>query len=119
MTGVGVALAATFYVALGLMAFVRPGNLLVDFGIEVGGPNARNEIRAVYGGLPLAFGGVLLSSLYGGAAASGMQVAVAVATLGMAAGRLVSALIDHRLERYPATFLIVELVIAALIMAAH
>ena len=114
----GVLAAALFYGVIGVAALVRPHNLLAGFGIEAGSTNSRNEIRAVYGGFPLAVAGLLLFSLARPDMSDGILLALAVSSAGMALGRIVSALVDRTLGRYPAIFILLEIVVAALIANA-
>ena len=115
---VGVLAAALFYGLIGLAALMRPHNLLASFGIEASQADSRNEIRAVYGGFPLAVAGLLLFSLARPGVSDGILFALAIASAGMAMGRIVSVLIDRTLGRYPALFIVLEIVVAALIANA-
>lgn len=111
------ALAGLFYLALGLAAMLRPATLLAGFGIVATGRNARNEIRAVYGGFPIAAAALVLWSLVGARHGDGILIALAMASLGMALGRLASAAIDRGIGRLPMLFVAVELALAALLAA--
>jgi hypothetical protein len=115
---IGVALAALFYAAIGAAALLRPQTLLSHFDLPAETRNARNEIRAVYGGLPLAIAGLLLFALVADTAfRPGMLAALAIVSLGMPAGRLVSALADGGIGRVPALFAGLELLGAGAIAA--
>jgi len=107
--------AGLFYLALGIAALVRPATLLGDFGLPAPSLDARNEVRAVYGGFPIAVAVLVMWSLTGAAQASGILLALAVASLGMALGRLVSAAIDRSIGRLPALFIGIELALAAML----
>ena len=107
--------AGLFYFALGIAALVRPATLLSGFGLPAPGLDARNEVRAVYGGFPIAVAVLVMWSLTGAEQASGILLALAVATIGMALGRLVSAAIDRSIGRLPALFIVVELALAAML----
>ncbi len=109
------ALAGLFYLALGLAALARPATLLSGFGLAAEGIDARNEVRAVYGGFPLAVAGLVAWSLSGAPHATGILLSLAMASLGMALGRLGSAVIDRRIGRLPAMFTGVEVVLALLL----
>jgi hypothetical protein len=111
------ALAGLFYLALGLTALARPANLLAGFGVAAEGVDARNEVRAVYGGFPLAVAGLVACSLSGAPNATGILLSLAVASLGMALGRLVSAVLDRRIGRLPAVFAGLEVALALLLAA--
>ena len=113
IASVGVSLAVLFYAALGLAALARPRRLLADFGIVVGGRDGCNEIRAVYGGFPLAVAGLLLLAQFGSTnLRDGILLSPAVATLGMAVGRVISAIIDGGIGRYPAVFIGIEVLLS-------
>lgn len=116
MTGtIGVVAAALFFGLIGLTAILRPRNLLQGFGITAEAADSRNEIRGVYGGFPLVVAGLLLFSLTRPNLSDGILFALAFASAGMAAGRIVSALIDRHMGKHPAIFTALELVAAALI----
>ena len=109
--------AGLFYLALGVAALVRPATLLAGFGLPAQGLDARNEVRAVYGGFPIAVAALVLWSLTGASEADGILLALAVASLGMALGRLVSAVLDRGIGRLPLFFVGVELALAAMLAA--
>lgn len=109
-------LCAAYFGWLGAMAMFLPGRLLSGYGIKVSGPDGFNEIRAVYGGLPLMWSGLLLLSLWRPQLHTDVALSVAAAAFAMAAGRVISACIDGKLGRFPAIFLAAELaVLAALV----
>lgn len=107
-----------FFAWLGVMALIYPGGLLGGYGIKVPGIDGYNEIRAVYGGIPLGFAAVLSIGLFRPELRSGICLAVAAAAWGMALGRLFSATIDRSLGTYPFIFLLVELLVAIMLTAA-
>jgi hypothetical protein len=117
LTTVAPALAGLFYLALGLAALARPATLLAGFGLVAEGVDARNEVRAVYGGFPLAVAGLVACSLLGAPHATGNLLSLAVASLGMALGRLVSAVLDRHIGRLPAMFAGFEVALALLLAA--
>lgn len=102
------AAGAASYGALGLVSFLAP-----DVVPAVIGDDARTEVRAVYGGLPLAFAATLALS-----PASG--TAIGAATAGMAAGRVGSALVEGRLSPRMAGLAALEALVAlALVTGAR
>ena len=110
---------AVGFATMGLAALLRPAFIWAPFGVEPTTPEARSEVRAVYGGFGLALAGLLVltddSTLR-----DGVLVAVAVSLAGMAAGRVVSALLEPRtLLRAPGFFLVIEAALAALTLAAR
>ncbi|MET8682231.1 DUF4345 domain-containing protein [Streptomyces sp. NPDC004647] len=94
---------ALFFLGMGLYGLVAPAALVRPFGINLTGPTARTEVRAVYGGF-----GIALAALLGWAAADpsdhlrrGAVLAVGVALLGMAAGRLAARVTERPQSLYP------------------
>lgn len=102
--------------AMGGATLLRPQLVFDTFGMSADSPEARNEVRAVYGGYGLA-----MSALLGWAAATsspfadGVSVTVGAALAGMATGRAVSARIDPpKAAVHPVwTYFVVELAGAA------
>lgn len=118
MSDVVILVVAVGFAALGLAALVRPADVLAQFGVEVATADGRNEVRAVYGGFGLALAGMLaVAALADPATADGLVVAVAVSLLGMAAGRLLSALRERPTGLYPVwTYFAIEVVSAAALL---
>lgn len=115
VNSLGLIMSAIFYAAIGLKAVARPRSLLAAFGIVADESASRNEIRAVYGGFPLTVSGLLILCLFNNSLSAGILTALAACSAGMAAGRIVSAIIDRSLGRAPAVFLIVEIAVAVAI----
>lgn len=103
---------------LAVMAMLHPGQLLRSVGIEVAGIDGMNEIRAVYGGFPLVMALGLLVSLIRSELLLAASLAVATAMLGMVAGRVISIAVDQSAGRLPVIFLVIEMAIAAALLAA-
>jgi Domain of unknown function (DUF4345) len=121
MTGIaGFAIwaSAAFYAAIGAAALIEPRRLLRAFGIRADTVDAANEVRAVYGGFPLALAGLLGFAALGGRGAEGIVLAAAASSFGMAAGRIVSALADRKLGRAPALFLALEILVGGVLVFA-
>lgn len=106
---------------MGLAALVRPVMIWAPFGVEPTTPEARNEVRAVYGGFGIALAALLFWA--GGADAAvrdGVLLTVAASLFGMAGGRVVSGLVEPRaLAGWPGFFLAVELGAGALLLLAR
>jgi len=107
---------ALFYGFIGVSAMARPRRLLRAFDLIAESAGARNEVRAVYGGLPLALSGALLMSLWLLAEARSVLVTVGFLTLAMAAARLASALIDRAFGASPRLWTMLELAVAAALL---
>jgi hypothetical protein len=96
------------------------GELVVGaFGQRVTAPAYRAELRGVYGGLSLAFAGALA---WAGRDRRGRRLVlrtVGLATAGIAAGRVVTAVTDGRLDVWPnAVLLATEVTMAASLLTA-
>lgn len=107
-----------FFAAMGVAALVKPAAILTLFGITTLPPDSRNEVRAVYGGFGIAVAALLSATLFYPALKYGALIAIAAALLGMAAGRVISALMEGQIGRYPSIFLVVECVLAAMLLNA-
>jgi hypothetical protein len=108
--------AAIFWLWLGIMAFARTKHLLRGFGIETSVADSWNEVRAVYGGFPLAMAAILIVSLFAPVLTDGIAVCVGSAMLGMCLGRLVSGILDRTLGRMPQIFAAIEFVVAMILI---
>lgn len=109
---------AAFFFAMGVVALLRPDQVVALFGTTELTRDGRNEVRAVYGGFGIAVAFLLLSTLFFPVLRPGVLVTVGVALLGMAAGRMISALVDGSPGLHPWLFCAVELVLSgALILA--
>ena len=114
-------IVAVGFAAMGVYALAAPAAILEPFGVTVGTPEGRTEVRAVYGGFGLAVAALLgVAAVDGGDAREGILVAVAVALAGMAFGRLASRVFERPSGFFPVwLFFWVEVVGAvALIWAA-
>jgi len=120
MDDVLILLVAAGFVAMGLGALARPREVLAQFGVEVGTPAGRNEVRAVYGGFGIAVGALLAVAAIGDpATAEGIVVAVAFALAGMAGGRLLSAAGERPGGLFPVwTYFAIEVAAAAALLVA-
>ncbi|WP_183093869.1 DUF4345 family protein [Nocardioides stalactiti] len=108
-----IAAGAAAYAGLGLASFLKPDVVPAVIGFTAPNADARTEIRAVYGGLPLAFAASLVAAPTSG-------TAIGVATVGMAAGRAASSVFEGRLSAKMAGFIALESVLAgALLLGAR
>lgn len=96
---------AVFFLGMGVYALTAPASLIRPFGVALESPVARSEVRAVYGGFGLAIAAVLgYSAFREGDVRKGILITVGVALVGMALGRIVSAVVDARAPLYPNWF---------------
>ncbi|GAA1939295.1 DUF4345 domain-containing protein [Amycolatopsis minnesotensis] len=112
---------AVFFFGMGGYALVAPAALVRPFGLGAATADARTEIRAVYGGFGLAVGGLLAAAAAdAGGIRTGAVVAVAVALLGMAGGRLVARCVERPSAFYPSwLYFWVETVAGVLLLVAR
>src|SRR3954453_6958340 len=96
---------------MGLAALLRPALIWAPFGVVPTTAESRNEIRAVYGGFGLALAAVMIWAIDAAQdVRHGVLLAVAVSLFGMAAGRLLSALVEPRaLLSWPGVFFAIEI----------
>jgi hypothetical protein len=117
----GVVVVALGLAVMGLAALVKPAVIWAPFGVVPSTPESRNEVRAVYGGFGVALA-VLLFVADGWApdVRAGVLLTVAIALLGMAGGRAISAFVEPKaLIGYPGFFMVLEGGLAALLLAAR
>jgi hypothetical protein len=95
MADAAVFAVAAFYAALGVVCLAQPQRVPATFGASEPASTYRNEIRAIYGGFPIALAAVLVwATGQSDSIREGVLVAAAVSTAGMALGRLASAAIE-------------------------
>jgi hypothetical protein len=118
---ISVAVVAVFFAGMGLAALVKPAFIWAPFGVVPTTPESRNEVRAVYGGFGVAIAALLfIADDWAADTRTAVLVTVAIALLGMAAGRIVSAVVEPKaLIGYPGLFLAIEAGLAALLLAAR
>jgi len=104
MLSVAVYLVIVFFVGMGLLALASPESITGPFGMPTLTPAGRNEVRAVYGGFGLAVAAMLVLALNDPTLRPGVLLAVAASVGGMAAGRLVAALVERPTAFYPSWF---------------
>jgi len=112
---VGILVNVVFFFCMGVAALVRPRSVVSFVQLVPETVDARNEVRAVYGGFGVAVSALLLLASYDDNIRSGVLLAVAVALLGMAAGRVVSLLIE-RPGKWPIFFVFMESALAGLLL---
>ena len=110
---------ALAFALMGIGALASPTVVTRQFGIPSLTPAGRSEVRAVYGGFGLAIAGLLIYAVINADLREGISLTVAVALLGMAAGRLVSAAIDRSMSKAAALYLVIELVGGGLLLIAR
>jgi len=101
---IAVDLVIVFFIGMGLLALASPESISRINGTPTLTAAGRNEIRAVYGGFGLAVAAVLVLALYTPTLHAGVLLAVAASLAGMAAGRLVAALVERPAAFYPSWF---------------
>jgi hypothetical protein len=118
MNDLPIYLAMCGFIVMGLGALIKPLLVTTQFGILELSAAGRNEVRAVYGGFGILMGVALLVALRHAELRGGIVFASACALAGMAAGRLVSALIDRTIDKGPLLYLVIEVAVALLLIFA-
>src|SRR5262245_44384246 len=86
---------------MGLVALAAPEAVSRTFGTLTLTPDGRNEVRAVYGGFGLAVAAMLAGGLYDPELRKGVFLTIAGSLAGMAAGRVIAAVIERPATFYP------------------
>jgi hypothetical protein len=111
-------LALMLALVMGLGAIVSPIRVTRQFDILELTAAGRNEVRSVYGGFGLAMAAMFALALWRPELRGGICLTAAAALSGMAGGRLLSALIDRQIGRYPLFYLCLEAGVAMLLFYA-
>jgi hypothetical protein len=104
---IGILINAIFFFGMGICALVQPRSVISFVQLIPETIDARNEVRAVYGGFGIAVSALLVYAAYHDDIRSGVLLAVAAALLGMALGRVVSLFVE-RPGKWPMIFMAME-----------
>ncbi|ALR10803.1 DUF4345 domain-containing protein [Mycobacteroides saopaulense] len=96
--------AAGFYAGIGIFALVKPALVPQMFGGNAPTSESRTEIRAVYGGIPLAFALALTQAGDDSPRSAGLRAAVRYASYGMGLTRLLSGGVERLVRPWPTGF---------------
>jgi hypothetical protein len=98
--------SAICYSAIGAAGLLTPERIPAVFGGEAATPDARTEVRAVYGGIPMVIAGLVMTRP--------RQSALPAAALsaGMALGRLTGMSVEKQSSQATRFFLGVEVALA-------
>ena len=114
---------ALFFAGMGLLGIFQPHSLVGQFGIKLERPEARAEVRAVYGGYGCAIGILLFLSnieYFDPNVTRGIRLAMIVSLQGMASGRLIAAIMESKsFTLFPTVFyFVVEVSLATMLYFA-
>lgn len=121
MTTAIIVTIGVFFAGMGFIALATPGIVPKQFGMTLSGSGdaGRAEVRAVYGGFGLAMAAMLALALVDDTVRTGVVMTIGAALAGMAAGRVISAILGDRPSFYPNWFyFLVEAVAATALFAA-
>jgi hypothetical protein len=104
------------FLVMGVGSILMPVTVTSQFGINELTTAGRNEVRAVYGGFGILMGVVLYVSTVNPDWQDGILVAVAAALGGLAFGRVLSALMDRGIDKWPLFYLALEVVFAVFLL---
>ena len=111
--------AAIMFLVMGVVTLIRPRTVSDTFGVPTITPDMRNEIRAVYGGFGVFMCGLLLATFQYPETRNGVLLMVAVALLGMAAGRVIGFTIERPSGKWPYLYFVGEIILGALLLYAR
>lgn len=100
--------SAFVWLVYGFYCFVAPATLLESAGVTFTTPTGSTELRAMYGGLQMAFGVLALLGLRGGALARTALIGLGLATGGLGVARLFAAFLDSGWSAYTLFALVFE-----------
>ncbi len=109
---------AIFFIGMGALALSAPQRLARLVGLDASPRRGINEIRAVYGGFGVAMGSLLVYTADDPALRAGICLTLALALFGMAAGRLISAIVERGLHPLMLALALMELTLGALLLGA-
>ena len=92
--------AAAFFLVIGVVGLFQPEQVGGIFGIDIVGADARNEVRATYGGFGIACAVFVVVAARSDGGSWGLA-ALGVIVAGMAGGRLLSLFLDRVDAPYP------------------
>jgi hypothetical protein len=111
-----VLLAIILALLMGLGAIVAPTLVARQFDTPELSAAGRSEVRSVYGGFGLAMSTMFVVALLRPELRAGICYTTGAALAGMAGGRVLSALIDREIGRYPLFYLSLEAGMATMLL---
>lgn len=108
---------ALLWIGYGLYCLARPGFLAEAAGVAATTPTGSTELRAMYGGLQAAIGGLALIALLRPELVRTALIALAFLAGGLFSGRISGVLMDGGLSAYTAAALVLESTLTVLSVA--
>lgn len=108
---------ALLWLLYGLYCLADPGFLRGAAGVASESPTGTTELRAMYGGLQAAIGGLALAALLRPSLVRPALVALAVLPAGLFSARVIGVAIDGGLSAYTAAALVLELTLTVVATA--
>ena len=115
-TKVYLGVSVLIWFGYGLACFVNPSIIESTAGLRIDSAVARTEVRAMYGGLQMAIGVMALAALFNPRFVQPTLFSVAFLVTGLAASRLLGALIDTSFAQYTYGAVVFEFVAAGCAM---
>lgn len=114
-----VGLTAVAWGGLGIVGLASPEFVVGAFDQRIATSAYRGEVRGVYGGMSLCFAGALAWANRDRAGRRMVLKTIGLATAGIAAGRVITAVADGQIEAWPtAALLASEVTMAAGLLTA-
>lgn len=111
---IAIGITAAAFAGYGTLLLAKP-DILKTIGIRAAGPNARTELRAMYGGMELGFGAFFALAMRKPAWRKPALTAILFAIGGLAATRIATAIAE---DADPISYLMAGPEVAASTMAA-
>jgi hypothetical protein len=113
-TRIFLGLSALLWLPYGIYCFFQPGSLAGAAGVAFTTPTGATELRATYGGLTVAIGGIALLGALRSDWARYALVTLGTACAGFGVARLLGAALDGGVGAYTTQALLLEFVTLAL-----
>jgi len=114
---IGIFINVIFFLVMGICSIIRPNSIVSFVELIPQTVNARNEVRAVYGGFGIAISILLVLAAYNENIKMGILLTVAGSLVGMASGRIISMFIE-RPGFWPIFAIFMESCLAGLLLAS-
>ncbi len=119
MESFGVWTVAVFLLVMGLLALYSPIRFAKPLGLTLVPARGTNEVRAVYGGFGVVMAGLLVHAAGEPALRDGVFLTLAFALYGMAAGRVISLMVERAAHPLMWAAMATETALATVLLAAR
>lgn len=111
-------IGAGIITVLGIVSLVQPVFIASLFGLVAAEPRGLSQIRGTFGAMYMALGGIILYGAMRPVAGTRALAIAAILVSAVAAGRLLSIVVDQAAGVLNILFLLSELAVVAMVVAA-